>query len=76
MEVLAYIHLLYDVERAARDGQRGAAGRRALRQARSRRIRPANPCAGVLASASPGANRAILYPLAGRCALRPNEASP
>ena len=36
MVVLAYIHLLYDVEREARDGELGAAGRLALRQARSR----------------------------------------
>ena len=36
MVVLAYIHLLYDVEREARDGQLDAAGRLALRQARSR----------------------------------------
>jgi len=33
---LAYIHLLYDVEREARDGELDAAGRRTLRQARSR----------------------------------------
>ena len=35
MVVLAYIHLLYDVEREARDGQLDAAGCQALRQARS-----------------------------------------
>jgi transposase len=35
MVVLAYIHLLYDVEREARDGRLDAAGRQALRQARS-----------------------------------------
>ena len=36
MVVLAYIHLLYDVEREARAGELDAAGRRTLRQARSR----------------------------------------
>jgi transposase len=36
MVVLAYLHLLYDVEREARDGELDAAGRLALRQARSR----------------------------------------
>ena len=36
MVVLAYMHLLYDVEREAREGQQNAAGRLALRQARSR----------------------------------------
>ena len=36
MVALAYIHLLYDVEREARDGRLNAAGRLALRQARSR----------------------------------------
>lgn len=36
MVVLAYIHLLYDVEREAREGQLDAGGRLALRQARSR----------------------------------------
>ena len=38
MVMLAYIHLLYDVEREAREGQLGAAQRQALRQARSRPI--------------------------------------
>jgi transposase len=34
--VLAYMHLLYDVEREAREGELGTAERLALRQARSR----------------------------------------
>jgi transposase len=38
MVVLAYIHLLYDVEREAREGQLSAAQRQALRQTRSRPI--------------------------------------
>ena len=36
MVVLAYIHLLYDVEREARDNKLDAGGRRALREAKSK----------------------------------------